>query len=169
MSESYTMTNTAPAPADSLIGRLRQSLEALDSSSRLSRTDTEAIYAMAYNLVTQGQIELANGYLSLLTLYAPTNTKYLSGLALTYKLLKAYDAALSVYTFAAALEPRQPKHMLALAECQMLQGDGDGARESLKLVIAFCADYKEFEVVSVRAQAISDLMGPARVPEDDAA
>lgn len=169
MSESHTMTTTALAPADSLIGRLRQSLEALPSNSRLSRTDTEAIYGMAYNMVTQGQIELANGYLSLLTLYAPTNTKYLSGLALTYKLLKAYDAALSAYTFAAALEPRQPKHMLALAECQMLQGDGDGARESLKLVIGFCAEHKEFEAVGIRAQAIAGLMGPSRATEDDAA
>ena len=63
MSENYAMTNATPAPADNLIGRLRQSLEALPSSSRLSRIDTEAIYAMAYNQVMQGQIELANGYL----------------------------------------------------------------------------------------------------------
>ena len=169
MSESHTMTTTALAPADSLIGRLRQSLEALPSNSRLSRTDTEAIYGMAYNMVKQGQIEQANGYLSLLTLYAPTNTKYLSGLALTYKLLKAYDAALSVYTFVAALEPLQRQHTLALAECQMLQGDGDGARESLKLVIGFCAEHKEFEAVGMRAQAIAGLMGPSRTTEDDAA
>ena len=69
----------------------------------------------------------------------------------------------------AALEPLQPQHTLALAECQMLQGDGDGARASLRLVIGFCAEHKEFEVVGMRAQAISDLMGPSRATEDDAA
>lgn len=165
MSESRIVTNTAPAPADSLIGRVRQSLEALPSSSRLSRTDTEAIYGMAYNMVMQGQVELANGYLSLLTLYAPTNTKYLSGLALTYKLLEAYDTAVSLYTFVAALEPRQPKHTLALAECQMLQGAPDEARETLGLVVRYCAEHAESAAVGKRAQALLDLMGPARASE----
>ena len=163
------MTNATPAPADSLIGRLRQSLDALPSSTRLSRTDTEAIYAMAYNLVTQGQIEQASGYLSLLTLYAPTNTKYLSGLALTYKLLKAYDAALSVYTFAAALEPHQPQITVAIAEVQMLQGDFGGSRESLTLVVNYCADHQEAAGIGKRARAMLDLIGSPQQQVDASA
>lgn len=159
MSEKYSITDAAPADADNLIERLRLSLEALPSSDRLSRTDTEAIYAMAYNMVAQGQIEQANGYLSLLTLYAPTNTKYLSALALTCKLLQAYDVALGLYTFAAALEPQQPGHTLALAECQMLMDDLDGARVSLAMVETYCAAHREAAATGVRARAMLDLLG----------
>ena len=161
--------SAAQTRPDSAIARLKQALEALPSSSRMSRDDTEAVYAMAYNLVVQGQYDLASGYLSLLTLYSPTNTKYLTGLALTYKLLKQYDSALNVYLFVAALEPEQPQHTLSLAECLMLQGDAHRAQSALSLVMRFCADHKQFERVGVRARAMSDLMGGTRVGDDDTA
>src|SRR5262245_28367915 len=106
MAEAATQQRkTAQAVAD-----LKTALEALPSSQRISQVDAEAIYAMAYNSISQGNYESAFRYFSLLTFYKPTHPVYLTGLALTHKLLGRLDAAIGVYTFLALLEVDEPAH-----------------------------------------------------------
>ncbi len=152
------------APEDIFAGFLAD-LEALPSSSRLDRADTEVIYALAYQFVAQGHFDTAYRYFSLLTLYRPTDVKYLAGLALSYKMLQRYDAAVGVYSFMALIEPAEPQHPLSSAECLLLQGQAQEARDTLALVMRFCQENSGHEKTGQRAKAIALLLSPS----DDAA
>jgi type III secretion system low calcium response chaperone LcrH/SycD len=140
---------------------LKEALEALPSSSRLSNADTEAIYALAHSSVAQGRYETAYRYFSLLTLYKPTNLAYLTGLARTYRLMERYDEALNVYSFLATIDPQEPEHTLAIAECLMLQRDLAEAQRTVELVIRYCKENQAPDEVRTRAEAFSGLMAGA--------
>ncbi len=152
------------APDDIFAGFLAD-LEALPSSSRLDRADTEAIYALAYQFVAQGHFDTAYRYFSLLTLYRPTDVKYLAGLALSHKMLQRYEAAVGVHSFMALIEPAEPQHQLSIAECLLLQGETNDARDTLALVMRFCQENSGHENVAERAKAIALLLSRT----DDAA
>jgi len=140
------------------VARLKEALEALPSSQRLSRTDTEAIYALAYQFVAQGRFEAAYRYFSLLTVYQPTDTAYLSGLALSAKMLQRYGEALSVYSFLAALDAREPQHTLSIVECLLLLGAYDEARSTLDLVMRFCKEEGGHDKAGERAEALAAML-----------
>lgn len=152
------------APADIFSDFLAE-LEALPSSSRLEQADTEAIYALAYQLVAQGHFDTSYRYFSLLTLYRPTDVKYLAGLALSHKMLQRYEAAVGVYSFMALIEPAEPQHQLSIAECLLRQGETKDAQDTLALVMRFCQENSGHENVAERAKAIALLLSRT----DDAA
>ena len=149
------MTHTAASEA---IQGFRAELEALPSSARLSLSDTEVIYAQAYQYVAQGQFDMALRYFSLLTLYRPTCIAYLAGLALSYKMLRRYAEALSVYSFMAAIDAEEPQHTLAIAECLLLAGAYDEARRTLDMVVRFCQEQPGHAKAGERAQAMTALL-----------
>lgn len=138
---------------------LKDALESLPSSSRLSNSDTEAIYALGHQLVVQGRYETAYRYFSLLTLYKPTHTAYLQGLALCYRMLERYDEALNVYSFLATVDTDNLDHSIAIVECLLLKREFDEAKHNVELVLQYCkenaaADTKAAE----RAQVLMDLL-----------
>lgn len=141
---------------------LKAALEALPSSSRLSKVDANVIYALAYNLVVQGRYEAAYRYFSLLTLYQPTNVDYLAGLARSYRMLELFPQALNIYSFLAVIDPEQPEHTLAIAECLLLQKEVQEARDTVAMVLRYCeqnpAKSSHTAKVQSRAQAISQLI-----------
>ena len=140
----------------------KQELAELPASKRLSRQDAEALYSMGYQLTMQNRMEQAYNYFTLLVLYVPTNIKYLNGLGLSCKLVQRYEQAFRIFSFMCILEPMQPQHVLSLAEVQLLQGQTAASCESLKLVVAFCAENIEFQTVGKRAQAMLELIGSAQ-------
>ncbi|WP_428000743.1 tetratricopeptide repeat protein [Acidovorax sp.] len=138
---------------------LKDALESLPSTSRLSNSDTEAIYALGHQLVVQGRYETAYRYFSLLTLYKPTHTAYLQGLALCYRMLERYDEALNVYSFLATVDTDNLDHGIAIVECLLLKREFDEAKHNVELVLQYCkenaaADTKAAE----RAQVLMDLL-----------
>ncbi|MEG1767090.1 MAG: SycD/LcrH family type III secretion system chaperone [Comamonas sp.] len=141
-----------------LFKRFLADLAALPSSSRLDQADTEAIYALAYQQVVHGHFDTAYRYFSLLTLYRPTELKYLGGLALSYKMLQEYENAIGVYAYMAMLEEGEPEHQLSIAECLLQQGKADEARETLDLVTRFCEENSGHGKAGERAQAITALL-----------
>ncbi len=151
---------TEPSPVAQAISDFKMALEALPSSKRMSKADAEAIYALAYNFLSQGQYESAFRYFSLLTLYRPTNIAYLMGVALTHKLLERFEESIAVYSFLAVLEPAEPAHTLAIAECQLLQRDYAEAGKNLALVIEFCREQGRNDRVMQRAEALAALTQP---------
>lgn len=157
------MTHT---PASEEILRLKAELEALPSSTRLSPSDTKVIYAQAYQYVAQGQFGMAFSYFSLLTLYRPTCMAYLAGLALSYKMLRRYAEALSVYSFMAAIDHGEPQHTLAIAECLLLAGDYDEARRALDMVVRFCQEESGHAKAGERAQAMAALLSSGALAAD---
>ena len=141
---------------------LKAALEALPSSSRLSNVDADVIYALAYNLVMQGRHEAAYRYFSLLTLYQPTNIDYLAGLAHSYRMLELFAEALNIYSFLAVIDPDQPEHTLAIAECLLLQKEVQEARDTVAMVLRYCdqttSPTESTRKVRDRATAISQLI-----------
>ena len=136
---------------------LKQALEALPSSHRLSQADADVIYAQAFQLAAQGRHEAAYGYFSLLTLYRPTEVRSLKGLALCYRMLEHYDQALSVYSFLAVIEPQELDHDIAIVECLLLKRELDEARATVQLVLQ-CARDQPAGKAAARAQALHDLL-----------
>lgn len=149
------MSHTAPSDP---VAALITALEAQPSRARVSDADMEVMYAFAYQLAAQAHFETAYRYFSILTLYRPTCLKYLAGTALCHRMLQRYDAALGVYAFMAVLEPQQPQHHLSMAECLLLQGQAQQARDALSLVARFCAKTPGHEPTAQRAQAIVTLL-----------
>lgn len=137
---------------------LKEALEALPSSSRLSNADTDAIYALAHQLVVQGRYETAYRYFSLLTLYKPTNVTYLQGLALCYRMLERYDEALNVYSFLATIDTENLEHSMAIVECLLLKREFDEARQNVELVLQYCKENAVADKSSERAQVLMELL-----------
>lgn len=142
----------------SIFKRFLTELIALPSSSRLEQADTEAIYALAYQQAVHGHFDTAYRYFSLLTLYRPTELKYLGGLALSYKMLQEYENAIGVYAYMAMIEEGEPEHQLSIAECLLHQGKADDARATLALVTRFCEENSGHENAGERARAITALL-----------
>lgn len=140
------------------IAGLISDLEALPSRQRLSDSDTEVIYAFGYQEAAQGRFEPAHRYFSLLTLYRPTSVKYLAGLAWSCKKLQRYAEAVGLYAFMALIEPDAPQHHLAIAECLLLQGETQQARDTLALVMRFCEKNPGHEPTAERAATIAALV-----------
>lgn len=143
--------------------RFQAELEALPSSLRLSAAEAGVIYAQAYQYVAQGHFDVACRYFSLLTLYRPTHIAYLAGLALSYKMLRHYAEALSVYSFMAAIDGDEPQHTLSIAECLLFAGAEDEARQTLEMVVRFCQqwpDHARAAKAGERAQAMMALLSP---------
>ena len=141
---------------------LKAALEALPSSSRLSKVDADVVYALAHNLVMQGRYEAAYRYFSLLTLYQPTNIDYLTGLAHSYRMRELFAEALNIYSFLAVIDPDQPEHTLAIAECLLLQKEVQEARDTVAMVLRYCeqniSQTEASSKVHDRAKAISQLI-----------
>jgi tetratricopeptide (TPR) repeat protein len=138
---------------------LKNALEALPSHSRLSNADTDAIYALAHQLVVQGRYETAYRYFSLLTLYKPTDVAYLKGLAVCYRMLERYDEALNVHSFLVTIDPENLEHSMAIVECLLLKREFDEAKQNVELVLQYCKENAASNSKAAeRAQALIELL-----------
>ncbi len=153
--------NSSPAEA---FAAARAALEALPSSRRVTADEAEAIYTMVHSAIVQGQHDAALRYLALLTFLKPTQPRYLSALALTYKLLERFQEALNVYSFLALLEPDELLHPLAVAECHLRLQQALQARALLAFVIDSSEGVAGSEKLHVRAQALLLLSTRGAVP-----
>lgn len=152
---SHTTTHSAAVQS---ILDLKEALESLPSNASLSNADADAIYSLAYQLVGQNRYETAYRYFSLLTLYKPTNTAYLQGLALTYRMMERYDEALNVYSFLATIDPDNLDHHMAIAECLLLRREFEEAQQTVALLLQYCKENAITNKVSDRAEALQGLL-----------
>jgi type III secretion system low calcium response chaperone LcrH/SycD len=124
------MSNTATqrsAPAQALY----EGLEGLPSSKRFTREQLEAVYALAYAHLAQGQYAQALPMLAFLAQYAPTRRQYLYGLALSLQMLDHLDAAIGMYSLCALLYPESHEAVQRIAQCHVSAGRPEAARLSL--------------------------------------
>ncbi|KQO20772.1 hypothetical protein ASF11_24745 [Acidovorax sp. Leaf76] len=157
------MSNTAsPSAAVQSILDLKAALESLPSNTRLSTADADAIYALAYQLVRQNRYETAYRYFSLLTLYKPTDTAYLQGLALTYRMMERYDEALNVYSFLATIDPDNLDHNMAIVECLLLKREFEEAQDTVTTLLQYCKENAITGKVGDRAEALLGLLSSAK-------
>lgn len=159
MNEATLSSTPVGSSAEVFIGELKKRLESLPSSSRLNPEACETIYFLARNLVLQGQMERAQGFFSVLCLYAPLNTRYRSGMAISSRALGQFDKALLALNFNTLLEPDEPRHALLRAECLIAKGDIEAARNSLALTLDLCVGKLDAQTLTLseRAKALLAL------------
>ncbi|HYC37694.1 MAG TPA: SycD/LcrH family type III secretion system chaperone [Usitatibacter sp.] len=119
-----------------MFGKFVAELEGLASSKRFSPEELEAVYALAHGLFASGKFDEALKYFGFLTLYRPTDPKYLLGLAASQQMARQFEAAIQTYSFLTLLDPSDPGPTLRIGECLMMLGQAGEARDSFTMVIA---------------------------------
>lgn len=141
-----------------IIKELRNKLETLPSSRRLTYADTETIYADAYALLAQGRYVDASKRFSMLVLYRPSEAKYWAGLGVSNQRMSLYDEAISAFAFAANIAEDNPDYLLSIAECDLLRRSVSEASDALLRVVAFCKEKRGFDKTRARAEALLELI-----------
>jgi type III secretion system low calcium response chaperone LcrH/SycD len=150
------MSQTVVEQVSQFAAELRQA----PTAGKVPADQQELVYAMAYNLVAQGQYAEALRYFALLNMVAPTDTRFLSGLGLCHQMLAQYDQAIMMYSFAGFLEPEVVQHTLAVAECQIFKGDLADAKSTLHSVLAYCELEGREDRITERARALLGFIVP---------
>lgn len=96
----------------STLAHYKQGLPAETSEETL-----ECLYAMGYNLYTNGRYSPAKDTFQLLVALNPENAKYWMGFAATQQLMKEYREAASAYAMVGLLNRHDPAPHLHAAEC----------------------------------------------------
>ena len=149
------MSNAAANLRSEFGQKLYDGLDALPSSKRLTAEQLEVIYSLAYAHVVQQQYAQALPLFTFLCQYGPTRKHYLSGLALSLRMLSRFDEAINMYSLVLVMFPDSLDAALHIAESQIGQGDLVQARMSLSQLIEATHDNPELQV---RARALIDLL-----------
>ncbi|HJV80586.1 SycD/LcrH family type III secretion system chaperone [Noviherbaspirillum sp.] len=144
----------AEGSGDSSTNELIDQLRALPSARRLSPETLESVYGLGFNHYSQGQYEASLRYFGFLTVYRPTEPRFLNGLALSHQRLGNYEPAIQAYSMAAVIDPLTPQHMMGVADCQLLAGQFDAALGTLETVICYCKEAGGFDAVLRRAEEL---------------
>jgi len=135
--------------------KLFDDLNGLPSSKRLTAEQLEVIYSLAYAHTVQQQYAQALPLFTFLCQYGPTRKHYLTGLALSLRMLSRFDEAINMYSLVLVLFPDSLDAALHIAECQIGQGDVEQARLSLDQLVAATDDNLDLQN---RARALLDLL-----------
>jgi Flp pilus assembly protein TadD len=98
-----------------------------------------------------------------LTLYRPTDPKFLLGLASAQQMARQFEAAIQTYAFITLLDPSDPTPTLRIGECLMHMGRTDEARDSFNMVVAVAsAAGGAHAEAKGRAQGLLEILGPSK-------
>ena len=136
---------------------LRTRFAAVAQREMLGAAAAEALYALAYQQVGQGQFEQAADLLLVLTALRPLDARFWLGLGVCAQQGKRYTEAIGHYGTAALLDP-DPAIGLKMVECELLAGLGEQARLGLDSLIDFCAAGPHLQAVGERAQAMRRML-----------
>lgn len=138
--------------------RILAEFAAMPVARPLSDAQAEAVYAQAYHQFAQNNFEDALGFFRVLVAFRPADKTFLLGAALCLQKLGQWDAAIAGYTFLGLIDPHEPAHQLARAECQLLARKRDDAEKTLQLVLEECGALEAHAKVRARAQAMLELL-----------
>ena len=137
-------------------------LEGLDSSKRFSKDELEAVYALAHNLFSNGKFEESLKYFAFLTLYSPTDPKYLLGLAASQQMARQFEAAIQTYSFLTLLDPTDPSPTLRIGECLMMLGQTVEARDCFTMVVALANASGQHSQLKARAEGLNEVLNKGK-------
>lgn len=143
------MSQAIEARADAAVG------------AAFSDDEVERFYAVAYQLVTQGDLVRAQTVLLQVCDLRPGEPRYLRALAVVRRDLGDPDAAASLFQVIDMLEPGNPRNALDLAECWLRSGSavlGAKARTLLAMTVAHCESLGLKGPVPERALALVRLL-----------
>ena len=146
-----------------LFQRFVGELEKLPSSKRFSSEELEAVYALARGMYVSGKFEEAIRYFGFLTLYRPTEPKYLLGLAASQQMARQFEVAIQTYSFLTLLDPTDPEPTLHIGECLVFLGEVAQARDSFTMVVAMAnVSGGRHEALTARAEGLLQVLEPGK-------
>lgn len=114
----------------------------------------EAIYSVAYNLYQGGKYDEAQKVFQFLCFYDHFNRKYFMGLGACQQMMKQYENAIEIFTFATVLDADDPKPMLYIGDCHLAMGDNEKAKMSYETAIEWAGNTAAFEEEKQRAESM---------------
>lgn len=115
-------------------------------------TDTESLYAQAYQLYNMGKYKDARNVFSSLLVIDPIESRFMFGHAACSHMLENYEAAADMYTHQAMVSPDDPIPYYHAADCYIKMGDAFSATVSLNLVVKRAGDQPEFSMIKERSE-----------------
>lgn len=112
----------------------------------------EAIYSVAYNLYQGGKYEEARKVFQFLCFYDHFNRKYFMGLGACQQMMKEYENAIEIFSFATILDSDDPRPMLYIGDCHLAMGNKDEAKTAYETAIEWAGSRDEFAEDKERAQ-----------------
>lgn len=116
----------------------------------LSDPVMEGIYAQAYRLYNTGKYKDALQLFRLLGSLAPTEARYILGMAACFHLLKEFNDALETYAVVAILDPNNPIPFYHASDCLIQQNDPYSAIIMLELALKTAKDKPEYKTLRDR-------------------
>ena len=114
----------------------------------------EAIYSVAYNLYQGGKYDEAQKVFQFLCFYDHFNRKYFLGLGACQQMMKQYEQAIEIFTFATVLDADDPRPMLYIGDCHLGMGDKEKAKGCYETVIEWGAGQAAYADEIERAESM---------------
>ncbi len=99
---------------------------------KVTKTDLNAFYEIAYFSYINGKYEKAEGFFRVLTNLKSNNATYWYGLGATLQMQRKYVEALEAYLAATVLDPKNHEYYLHAAICMHDQGKTKEAYQTVK-------------------------------------
>ena len=114
----------------------------------------EAIYSVAYNLYQGGKYDEAQKVFQFLCFYDHFNRKYFMGLGACQQMMKEYENAIEIFSFATILDSDDPRPMLYIGDCRLAMGSKNEAKIAYEAALEWAGDKEEFAEDKERAQSM---------------
>lgn len=112
----------------------------LRETKGVSDAELEAIYAVGVNFYKAGNYPDAEKIFRFLTLFEHTSSRFWTSLGSVQQVQKRFDEAVKSYQLATFLDLHNPKPAYYAAECFLLLGDKENARQALATLAQYAPD-----------------------------
>ncbi len=146
------MNNLASAPTERPIRERNRDV------TLLSTEELDVLHRVGHGLYTQGLYDDAARYFWFLSLYAPSDTRYLKGMGASLFMAKRFGEAVVTYSFLTMLAPRDAEVQCMCGHALLMNGELQDARVCLEYAVRLPNGKPEF--VS-RAKALLELIAAA--------
>ena len=104
----------------------------------LTTEEIEALYAAAYQLFQQGDLEKSTIIFNFLCIYESQEPRFWTALAIAFQKQRKWSAAIDAYSIAALLDATNIRLYFHVTECLMENREWDRARQSLDAFFHIC-------------------------------
>lgn len=119
-------------------------------------SNTEALYADAYQLYNTGQYEEAKKIFATLFMIDPLDARFPFGIAASCHMMKDYERATNWYFKTSLFDPDNPVPHYHASDCHLRLNDPISAVASLRLVVDRCGEKIQYQNIKQRAEMTID-------------
>lgn len=130
----------------------------LRETKGVSDAELEAIYAVGVNFYKAGNYPDAEKIFRFLTLFEHTSSRFWTSLGSVQQVQKRYDEAVKSYQLAAFLDLHNPKPMYYAAECFLLLGDKESARQALASLAQYAPENENGRRFKAKGEALQKVL-----------